>query len=142
MENLFAQLHHAAHHGRAAGNDHTRSNHLFHAAAAQFLQHQLIQFHHARLDDFCQRLHRELTRLATIHARHFYYLARFSQLAQRATMLDFDVFCRLRWRAERHRNIVGNLVASHANHCGVANRTALEHGDVRGAAANIHQTHA
>src|SRR3989338_1020470 len=141
VENFFAQLDHALHRAAAAGDHDAGRQQILESAAAQFLLHQRIQFLDARLDHLGQRLPRQHARAALAHARHFDG-AIIGHLAQRTAVLDLDVLGILRRGAQRHRDIVGNLVAGDRDHSGVTDRAAGEHRDVGGAAADIDEAHA
>ena len=44
-----------------------------------------------------------------------------------------------RWCAQRHSDVVGHLITRNWNHAGMANGAFGKDGDIRGAAANVHE---
>src|SRR5688572_3863730 len=83
VEDLLAQLDHAAHRRAAAGEHDPRGQQLLVAGLAQHLLHQRVQLLDARLDHLGQRLARHDARRALADARHLDVLAGVGELAQR-----------------------------------------------------------
>jgi len=61
------------------------------------------------------------------------------ELAQRAAGADLDVLGVLRRRAQRHRDVVGDLVARDGNHRGMADGTVFKNGEISRPPADIQE---
>ena len=61
---------------------------------------------------------------------------------KRAAVAQLQLLGFLGRRAQRHRDVVGHLVAGDRNHRGMTNRAAGEHREVGRAAADVHQADA
>src|SRR5690348_5545608 len=142
VEDLLAQLHHAFHQRGPAGDHDSRGEQLLQSRGAQLALDERVELLHARLDHLRQRLARELARPAFAHARHVDHVGRARELAQRHAVRDLQLLGVLGRRAQRHRDVVGDLVAGDRDHRRVLDRAVGEHGHVGGAAADVHQAHA
>src|SRR5208283_230464 len=137
VKHLLGELDGTFHLGAAAG-EHDASRHgLLQPGAAQLVANQCEQFLVARLDDFGERLAREPPRRTVADARHFDGLVGIRELRQRAGVLDLDVLGVLSRRAHGDRDVVRDLISGDRNHRGMTDRTAAEHRNVRGAAADV-----
>jgi hypothetical protein len=97
---------------------------------------------HARLDDLAQDLARDLPGPAPAHAGHADHVVAGQVPRRRHAELLLDALGLLERRAQPHGDVVGHVVAAQPQHRGVLDRPVGEHGDVRGSAADIDQTHA
>ena len=73
---------------------------------------------------------------------HLDDLGRIGELAQRAAVTDLELLRFLRRRAQRHRDVVRDLVARDRDHRRVPDRAVGEHGEVGRTAADVHQADA
>src|SRR5450830_141944 len=142
VEDLFGQFDRAFHLRGATGQHDAGRDQIFVATAAQFRLDQGEQLVVARLDHFGQSLARQLARWTVAHARHLDGFTGTGQFGQGAGVTDLDLFGVLSRCAQRHGNVVGDLVAGNRDHGGVTDRTLGEDRDVGGAAADVHQAHA
>src|SRR5690606_15989142 len=139
---FLGQLDHAVHLGTAPGEHDAGADQVLVAAAAQFRLGQQVKFLDARLDDLRQGRAGQLAGRAIAHARRVDHLAVGRELGQRAAELLLDLLGRLGRGAQRHRDVVGDLLAGDGQHRGMADGALGEHRDVRGAAADVDDGHA
>src|SRR5450631_1529624 len=142
VEDLLAELDHALHQGRSAGDHDPRREPLLEAGRTQFPLDQRIELLDARLDHLRERLARKLSRPALSHAGHLDHVARARELAQRHAVGDLQLLGVLGRRAQRHRDVVGDLVARDRDDRRVLDRAVGEDRDVGRAAADVHEAHA
>ena len=137
VEDLLGELDHALDLRGAAGQHDPGGDQVLVAAAAQLRLHEREQLVVARLDDLGERLPRQLTRGGDRRRRHLDGLVGAGELRERAGVLDLDLFGMLRRRAQRHGDVVGDLIAGDRDDRGVADGALGEHRDVRRAAADV-----
>src|SRR6185369_13940792 len=142
MKDFLAQLDHARHDAGAAGEHDARRQHFLEAGAAQFVLDQFVKLLDPRLDDVGQRPARELAARPVVDARHIEVLGDIGELRQGAAILALDVLGLAGRRAQRHGDVVGDLVAGDRNHRGVADGALSPHRDVGRAAADVDQADA
>src|SRR5712691_2831270 len=83
VEDLLAELDHALHHRRAAGQHDSARQQLLEARLAQHLLHEGVELLDPRLDHFGERLARHRARCPLADARHLDHLVRVGELTQR-----------------------------------------------------------
>ena len=108
----------------------------------QFLAHIAEQFLEARPHHLGEHLPRQMAGRRFTDTGHVERRVVGDQLRQRAAVADLDRLGVLGRRAESHRDVAGDQVASDRDHRRVANRTALVDRDVAGAAADVDQADA
>ena len=102
---------------------------LLHQGAPLFVR-QLVPhlgLDEPRLHHLCQGLACQAARRTIPHTRHLNALIGIGQLGQCAGVFDLDVLGVLRRGAQRHRDVVGDLVARDRDAGRVADRAAGEH---------------
>ena len=142
VEHFFRELDRAFHLGAAAREHDAGGHELLESRAAQLLANELEQLFVTRLDDLGQRLPREPPRRPVADARHLDRLVGIRELRQRAGVLDLDLLGVRQRRAQRHRDVVRDLIAGDRNHGRVLDRAAAEDRDVGRAAAHVDEAHA
>src|SRR5262245_34045295 len=142
VEDFLGELDGALHLRAAAGQHDAGRDRLLEARAPELVADQREQFLVARLDDLGERLAREPARRTVADRGHLDGFVGIGELRQRAGVADLDLLRVRRRRAHRDRDVVGDLVARDRDHGGVADRAAGEHGDVGGAAADVHEADA
>src|SRR5262245_7258564 len=142
VEDLLAQLHHSLHRRGASGEHHAAREQLLEPRLAQHLLHERKQLLRARLDHLGERLARHRARRALADPRDLDHVGGVGELAQRHAVARLDRLGLRRRRAQRHRDVVGDLVARDRDHGGMPDRAVREDGDIGGAAADVEQAHA
>ena len=142
MEDFLAELDHAREQRRTSGEHDSRREKLFEPAAPQLGLREGIELLDPRLDHFGEHLPRELARATLADAGDFDDVVRIGELPQRAAVAQLQFLGLLGRRPQRHRDIVGDLIAGDRDHRGMPDRAACEHREIGRAAADIHQAHA
>src|SRR2546422_6233686 len=142
VENLFAEFHHALHHRRAAREHHSRGQELFVTGIAQHLLDEGVELLDARLDYLGERLAGEHSGRTVAYACDLDHLAGFGELSQSAAVMDLELLGFGGRCAQRHGDVVGDLIAGDRDDGRMADRAFAEHRDVARSAADVYQAHA
>src|SRR5690606_26747270 len=142
VKDFFGEFNYTFHFGSASGEHDASGNHVLVAGATNLRLHQREQLVVTWLHYFRERLPTQIARRTIADTRNLDGFICARQLSQCAGIFDFDFFGELRRRAQRHRDIVGYLIARNRNYAGVANRPFGENRDIRRAPADIDQTYA
>lgn len=125
--------------GRAAGQHHTCAQEVLVTGVFQRPVHQTQDLFHARLADLRQDLAGDAAGITAAHGGDFDEFVMPHHVGQGAAILEFDTLGRRNGGAQAKGDIVGQVLAAQRQHMGVLDGIVGENGDVRGAAADVHQ---
>ena len=142
MWKILGQLDRTFHLRRTAGQDDPCGDQVLVTAASQLGLDQGEKLVITGFDHFGQSLSGEFPGWAVAHAGDLDGFSSAGQLSQGTSISNLDLLGILRRRAQRHRDVVGDLIAGDRNHRGVANRAFGEDGHVGSATADVDQADA
>jgi hypothetical protein len=141
-EDVFAQFHHARHHGAAAGEHDARGQHFLVAdSRTTWCTSEKISSTRGSITPASACLLSMRGRGRPGRAPPPAASGSASNCLAYAAF-DLDVLGVLGGRAQRHRDVAGDQVARDRDHGRVADRATGEDGHVGGAGADVHQRHA
>ena len=137
VQDLLGQSDQPLHLRAAAGQHHAARDQILESAAAELGLDEDEQLLVTRLDDLAQDLAGEPARRPIAHARHLDGLVGRRELRERAGVPDLDLLGVLGRRAQRHRDVVGDVVPGDRDDRGMPDGAVAEDREVGGAAADV-----